>query len=60
VDYTDRAEVPDRPFCCERCRLVDLGKWLNEEYCVSDPIHIEPETPPAPKPSEPPEEPPAP
>ena len=22
------------PFCSERCQLVDLGKWLNEEYRV--------------------------
>jgi hypothetical protein len=22
------------PFCCERCQLVDLGRWLNEEYRV--------------------------
>ncbi len=22
------------PFCSERCSLVDLGKWLNEEYRV--------------------------
>lgn len=21
-----------RPFCCERCRLIDLGKWASEEY----------------------------
>lgn len=20
------------PFCCERCRLIDLGRWLNEEH----------------------------
>ncbi len=20
-----------RPFCSERCRLIDLGEWLNEE-----------------------------
>lgn len=20
-----------RPFCCERCRLIDLGAWLSEE-----------------------------
>ena len=20
------------PFCSERCRSVDLGRWLNEEY----------------------------
>ncbi|HZN92993.1 MAG TPA: DNA gyrase inhibitor YacG [Myxococcales bacterium] len=25
------------PFCSERCRLVDLGKWLGEEYRV--PVH---------------------
>ena len=23
------------PFCSERCRLVDLGKWLNEEHRIS-------------------------
>ena len=22
------------PFCCERCQMVDLGRWLNEEYRV--------------------------
>ncbi|MCB1727812.1 MAG: DNA gyrase inhibitor YacG [Gammaproteobacteria bacterium] len=20
-----------RPFCCERCKLIDLGEWLAEE-----------------------------
>jgi endogenous inhibitor of DNA gyrase (YacG/DUF329 family) len=24
------------PFCSERCRLVDLGKWLGEEYRIPD------------------------
>ena len=24
-----------RPFCCERCKLIDLGMWLNEEYRVA-------------------------
>lgn len=23
-----------RPFCSERCKLVDLGKWVSEEYRV--------------------------
>ncbi|MBA2404680.1 MAG: DNA gyrase inhibitor YacG [Bdellovibrionales bacterium] len=23
-----------RPFCCEQCRLIDLGQWLNESYTV--------------------------
>lgn len=22
------------PFCSPRCKLVDLGKWLREEYSV--------------------------
>ena len=24
------------PFCSERCHLVDLGRWLNEDYRVPD------------------------
>ena len=23
-----------RPFCSERCRLIDLGAWANEDYRV--------------------------
>jgi uncharacterized protein len=26
---------PFRPFCSERCRLIDLGKWAEEEYFIS-------------------------
>jgi len=25
------------PFCCERCQLVDLGRWLAEEYRIPEP-----------------------
>ena len=25
---------PFRPFCSERCKLIDLGKWISEEYRV--------------------------
>ncbi len=25
---------PYRPFCSERCKLIDLGKWLDEEYVM--------------------------
>lgn len=28
---------PWRPFCCERCKLVDLGQWLQEEYRIPGP-----------------------
>lgn len=26
------------PFCSERCRLIDLGKWASGGYVVSAPI----------------------
>jgi len=26
-----------RPFCSERCRLVDLGAWATEQYRVPGP-----------------------
>jgi endogenous inhibitor of DNA gyrase (YacG/DUF329 family) len=29
-----RAENPAFPFCSPRCKQVELGKWLNEEYRV--------------------------
>lgn len=25
---------PFRPFCSERCRIIDLGKWASEEYRI--------------------------
>ena len=28
-------ENPFRPFCSERCRLTDLGKWASEEYRIA-------------------------
>ena len=34
---------PFRPFCSERCQLVDLGKWVEGEYRVpSEPLPQEP------------------
>jgi uncharacterized protein len=29
---------PEFPFCSERCRLVDLGKWASGGYVISTPI----------------------
>jgi hypothetical protein len=29
-----RKENPAFPFCGERCRLIDLGRWLGEAYRV--------------------------
>jgi uncharacterized protein len=25
-----------RPFCSERCRMADLGRWLSDDYRVAD------------------------
>jgi endogenous inhibitor of DNA gyrase (YacG/DUF329 family) len=29
---------PVGSFCSPRCQLIDLGKWLGEEYRVSEPL----------------------
>jgi endogenous inhibitor of DNA gyrase (YacG/DUF329 family) len=30
----DPATSPAMPFCSERCRQIDLGRWLREVYSV--------------------------
>jgi endogenous inhibitor of DNA gyrase (YacG/DUF329 family) len=32
----DWQTAPFRPFCSERCRLVDLGAWLTEQRAIAD------------------------
>jgi endogenous inhibitor of DNA gyrase (YacG/DUF329 family) len=32
LDWT----TPSRPFCSERCRLIDLGAWLAEQHRIPD------------------------
>jgi uncharacterized protein len=32
------ADVPTFPFCSDRCRLQDLGNWLDGKYVASRPI----------------------
>jgi hypothetical protein len=29
----------DFPFCSDRCRLIDLGKWASGGYVISSPVH---------------------
>jgi endogenous inhibitor of DNA gyrase (YacG/DUF329 family) len=31
-------ENPDFPFCSDRCRLIDLGKWASGAYVISSPV----------------------
>lgn len=33
INWTDN---PYRPFCSERCKLIDLGNWADEKYRVPD------------------------
>ncbi|MBI4842883.1 MAG: DNA gyrase inhibitor YacG [Nitrospirae bacterium] len=34
-------ENPHRPFCSERCRLIDLGKWASGEYVIKGDVKFE-------------------
>jgi uncharacterized protein len=31
---TEYAGNPNRPFCSERCKLIDLGQWAGGDYRV--------------------------
>jgi uncharacterized protein len=33
---------PEFPFCCERCRLLDLGNWASGRYVIPGPPITEP------------------
>lgn len=40
-------ENPHRPFCSERCKLIDLGNWAEGKYAipVQDTSDVEDELP---------------
>ena len=29
-----KPDNPSRPFCSERCKLIDLGAWAEERYAI--------------------------
>jgi endogenous inhibitor of DNA gyrase (YacG/DUF329 family) len=33
---TSWQDNPFRPFCSERCRMMDLGKWASEDYRIPE------------------------
>jgi endogenous inhibitor of DNA gyrase (YacG/DUF329 family) len=33
-----KSSDPDFPFCSDRCRLIDLGKWASGAYVISSPV----------------------
>lgn len=37
VDWSELSKY--RPFCSDRCRLIDLGAWFNEDHAIpGDPL----------------------
>ena len=32
VEWTEKNTY--RPFCCERCKQIDLGAWAEEKYAI--------------------------
>lgn len=38
---TEYFAEPLGPFCSNRCKMVDLGKWLGEEYRVTEPLRAD-------------------
>lgn len=40
---TEWTNNPYRPFCSERCKLIDLGAWASEEYKVEGGLEDESE-----------------
>jgi endogenous inhibitor of DNA gyrase (YacG/DUF329 family) len=42
--------TPAMPFCSERCRTIDLGRWLDESYGL--PVTPDPEADELPEPGD--------
>ncbi len=48
VPQPDKGQPPSShlPFCSERCKLIDLGRWLDGKYQIS--VRSEPNDDPPP------------
>ena len=48
IEWSDQS--PFRPFCSERCRVIDLGAWLTEKHAIpGDEVEPPPDAPDAPE-----------
>ena len=36
-------DSPSFPFCSDRCRLIDLGRWIDGSYNIPEKAPLEPE-----------------
>jgi endogenous inhibitor of DNA gyrase (YacG/DUF329 family) len=44
IEWSDQS--PFRPFCSERCRIIDLGAWLTEKHAIpGSETQLEPDAP---------------
>jgi uncharacterized protein len=41
VEWSEQSAY--RPFCSDRCRLIDLGAWLTEQHKIPDEAVAEPQ-----------------
>ncbi|MCF6157933.1 MAG: DNA gyrase inhibitor YacG [wastewater metagenome] len=39
--YKAIKDLPYFPFCSNRCKLLDLGAWIDEKYRIEEPISPE-------------------
>ncbi|TWU50294.1 DNA gyrase inhibitor YacG [Candidatus Brocadiaceae bacterium B188] len=39
--YRRVQDMPTFPFCSDRCKLIDLGSWLDEEYRIEESVGAE-------------------
>lgn len=49
ISSQQQEEAKYFPFCSERCKLIDLGAWLDAEYRIASeqqPNHRQPNHPP--------------
>jgi endogenous inhibitor of DNA gyrase (YacG/DUF329 family) len=42
VDEEEPSRPLTYPFCSDRCKLIDLGRWLGEKYQLRMPRHESP------------------
>lgn len=38
LEFRTIDDLPYFPFCSQRCKLLDLGDWLDEKHVISDPL----------------------
>ncbi len=38
ITVARKEDAPCRPFCSHRCKMVDLGRWLDGTYTITEPL----------------------